>query len=82
MARKPKDNNSESAQLADPKPGYVTDYISGDPVRGTPEEVEAVQVFARRLVEDYGYTKAQIQTRPQYRVRVRPSDEEKAYPVE
>jgi type I restriction enzyme M protein len=60
----------------------VSDYISGTQVRATPEEIEAVQVFARRLVEDYGYSKPQIQTRPQYRVRVRPSDEEKAYPVD
>ncbi len=70
-----------TADPADTKAGYVTDYISGEPVRGTPEEIEAVQVFARRLVEDYGYDKNQIQTRPQYRVRVRPSDEEKSYPV-
>jgi type I restriction enzyme M protein len=51
-------------------------------VRATPEETEAVQVFARRLVEDYGYSKDQVQTRPQHRVRVRPSDEERSYPVD
>ena len=62
--------------------GFVSDYVSGTQVRATPEEIQAVQVFARRLVEDYGYSKPQIQTRPQYRVRVRPSDEEKAYPVD
>ena len=39
-------------------------------------------MFARRLVEDYGYDKAEIQTRPQFRVRKRPSDEEKSYPVD
>jgi type I restriction enzyme M protein len=61
---------------------YVSDYVSGARVRATPEEVDAVQVFARRLVEDYGYDKGQIQTRPQYRVRTRPSDEEKSYPVD
>jgi type I restriction enzyme M protein len=33
-------------------------------------------------VEDYGYKKTQIQTRPQYHVRVRPSDERKSYPVD
>jgi len=60
----------------------VSDFVSGTPVRATPEEIQAVQVFARRLVEDYGYAKNQIQTRPQYRVRMRPSDEEKAYPVD
>ncbi|MGI8744738.1 MAG: N-6 DNA methylase [Bryobacteraceae bacterium] len=69
-----------------PKPetriGYVEDYISGISVRATPEEVEAVQVFVERLVKDYGYEKSQIQTRPQFRVRKRPSDEEKAYPVD
>jgi hypothetical protein len=35
--------------------GYLRDFISGLPVRATPEEVEAVQVFARRLVDDFGY---------------------------
>jgi type I restriction enzyme M protein len=62
--------------------GYSTDYISGIQVKATPEEVEAVQVFVRRLVEDYGYPPSHIQTRPQYRVRMRPSDEEKSYPVD
>jgi type I restriction enzyme M protein len=51
-------------------------------VKATPEEVDAVQVFAGRLVEDYGYDKEQIQTHPQFRVRRRPSDEEKSYPVD
>lgn len=62
--------------------GFVSDYITGTQVRATAEELDAVQVFARRLVEDYGYTKSQIQTRPQYRVRLRPSDEQKSYPVD
>src|SRR5690349_25172284 len=61
---------------------FVSDYISGTQVRATAEELDAVQVFARRLVEDYGYAKSQIQTRPQYRVRLRPSDEDKSYPVD
>ncbi|MCI8465204.1 MAG: N-6 DNA methylase [Lachnospiraceae bacterium] len=64
------------------KEGYIVDYISGLEVKGTPEEVEAVQVFARILVEDYGYPKKQIVTHPQYRVRVRPSDEKKEYPID
>ena len=64
------------------KPSYSIDYISGELVKATPEEVEAVQVFARRLVEDYDYDKSQIQTHPQFRVRKRPSDEEKSYPVD
>lgn len=46
--------------------GYLIDFISGKRVKDGPEEREAVQVFARMLVEDYGYPKAHIQTRPQY----------------
>jgi len=64
------------------KPGYILDYISGQPVKATSEETDAVQVFARRLVEDYGYPKKHIQTHPQHRVRKHPSDEEKSYPVD
>lgn len=62
--------------------GFVTDFVSGREVRGTPEEIQAVQVFARRLVEDYDYPKNRIQTHPQYRVRRSPSDEGKTYPVD
>jgi type I restriction enzyme M protein len=64
------------------KPGFIRDYVSGVAVKASPEEIEAVQVFAQRLVEDYGYPKNFLQTRPQYRVRKRPSDEAKAYPVD
>lgn len=65
----PSDSKVATQEL---KSGYVIDYISGEEVKATPEEVQAVQVFARRLVEDYGYEKSQIQTRPQFRVRKRP----------
>ena len=60
----------------------ITDYISEIQVIATPEEIDAVQVFSRQLVEDYGYPKAYIQTRPQYRVKVRPSDTKKEYPLD
>ena len=60
----------------------IIDYISGASITGTPEELEAVQIFSKQLVEDYGYSKSQIQTRPQFRVKVRPSDEKKEYPVD
>lgn len=62
--------------------GYVRDYISGRRVRATPEELDAVQVFSRRLVEDYGYPRELIQTRPQFRVRKAPADEKKMYPID
>ena len=62
--------------------GYIEDYISGEVVKATPEEVNAVQVYAKMLVSDYGYKKEQIQTRPQYRVKASPSDTEYRYPVD
>jgi type I restriction enzyme M protein len=64
------------------KEGYIIDFISGEQVKGTPEEIEAVQVFSKQLVEDYGYQKNQIQTRPQYRVKASPSDTSKSYPLD
>lgn len=65
-----------------PKEGYLIDYISGKEVKATPEEVNAVQVFSRILVEDYKYPKDNIRTRPQFRVKARPSDTKKEYPVD
>lgn len=38
------------------KEGYFTDYISGLPVKETPEELEAVQPFSKILVDDYMVT--------------------------
>jgi type I restriction enzyme M protein len=68
--------------MAKSETNKITDYISGLLVNATPEEVDSVQVFARQLVEDYGYDKGQIQTHPQYRVKVRPSDMKKECPVD
>jgi len=62
--------------------GYIIDFISGQEVKATPEETEAVQVFAKQLVEDYNYPKEYIQTRPQFRVKARPSDTKKEYPID
>ena len=60
----------------------IIDFISGKEVNATPEEVDAVQVFAKSLVNDYKYPKDLIQTRPQFRVKARPSDTIKEYPVD
>ncbi len=68
--------------MEDIREGYIVDYISGLQVKETPEEIEAVQPFAKILVQDYGYPKEYIHTRPQYRVKVRPSDTRKEYPVD
>lgn len=59
----------------------IADYVSGRPVSPTPEETDAVQPFSRKLVENYGYPKANIRTRPQFRVRASPSDR-RGYPVD
>ncbi len=60
----------------------VEDYLTGRWVRsGIKEHKEAVNVFTRRLIEDLGYSKKQIQTIPQFRVKVSPSGQEK-YPVD
>ncbi len=60
---------------------YITDYISGLQVEAKPEETEAVQIFSRRLVEEFGYPKEFIQTRPQYMVKESPSGADR-WPVD
>jgi type I restriction enzyme M protein len=74
--------NQNVESESETKSKYVTDFISGESVKATPEEIEAVQVFAKILVEDYKYPKSNIQTRPQWRVKVRPSDTKKEYPID
>ncbi|MFW6046817.1 MAG: N-6 DNA methylase [Candidatus Woesearchaeota archaeon] len=69
-------------ELSNDKKKYIVDYISGEKVRNTPEETEAVQVLAKQLVENFNYDKEQIQTHPQYRVKASPSDTSKKYPVD
>ena len=60
----------------------IIDYISGIEVAYKPEEEQAVQPFTKSLVEDYGYSKDYISTHPQFRVKARPSDTKKEYPVD
>jgi type I restriction enzyme M protein len=61
---------------------YIIDFISGMEIKAKPEEIDSVQVFSKQLVEDYNYPKNCIQTRPQFRVKVRPSDKKKEYPID
>ena len=68
--------------LPTPHMALITDFISGRQVKETAEEREAVQPISRILVEDLRYPKTHIQTRPQHRVKVRPSDTRKGYPVD
>lgn len=63
------------------KRGTIRDYVSGRMVQATPEELEAVQVMSRRLVEDFGYPIEHLRTRPQWRVGTSPS-ESKKFPLD
>ncbi len=60
----------------------LVDFVSGKSVRATPEEVHAVQVFSKILVNDYGYPRSNIRTHPQWRVKARPSDFRREYPID
>src|SRR3954463_16697384 len=77
LLRKKKQNYLMINKSETPKEGYIIDYVAGQSIKATPEEIEAVQVFSRQLVEDYNYPKDHIQTRPQFRVKRRPSDTKK-----
>ena len=52
----------EKSEEVEGREGQIQDFVSGHWVKAGPEELEAVQIFARRLVEDYGYAKSQIHT--------------------
>ena len=60
----------------------LVDFVSGWVVQATPEEVETTQPTSMQLVEDYGYPKEHIRTRPQHRVKSRPSDSRGEFPVD
>ena len=73
------------AQTEDAKghQGEIQDFVSMHWVKATPEEKDAVQGLRPSPCRGLRSTQDQIQTRPQHRVRVRPSDEERAsYPVD
>lgn len=60
----------------------IRDYLTGEWVRaGIKEHKEAVNIFTQKLIEELGYSKEQIQTIPQFRVKTSPSGQEK-YPVD
>jgi len=70
-----------AGQVVQPPEGKLIDFISGQWVTDNPEEREAVQVFAHKLVEEFGYPKTVITTRPQFRAKVSPSGQPK-YPLD
>ena len=80
----PSEPSVQSTLSGDPAPppeGYIQDFITKQWVKDSPEEREAVQVFARRLIQELNYPPALITTRPQFRVKISPSGTPK-YPVD
>lgn len=78
------DDTQADVYVPDPstiKRGSIRDYVSGRLVQATPEELDAVQVMSRRLVEDFGYPIENLRTRPQWRVGTSPS-ESKKFPID
>jgi len=65
-----------SGQKLEEKSEYIIDYISGQKIKALPEEIDAVQIFSKRLVEEFGYPRAHIQTKPQFRIKASPSGDE------
>jgi len=51
------------------KEGYIKDPVTGQLVKTTPERAEAKIVFAERLLNEYGYSKYQIQTFPEFYIQ-------------
>lgn len=51
------------------KEGYIKDPVTGRLVKITPERVEAKIIFAERLINEYGYSKEQIQTFPEFYIQ-------------
>lgn len=51
------------------KEGYVKDLVTGKLVKATPERIEAKIIFAERLLSEYGYSKEQIQTFPEFYIQ-------------
>lgn len=60
----------------------IIDFISGELVNAGPEETNAVQPLLKIFVQNYGYPKSNIQSHPQYHVKVRPSDFNGSVPVD
>jgi len=50
------------------KEGYVQD-VTGEWLRATPEVMDAKKVFADRLVNEFGYTPEQLQTKPEFYIK-------------
>jgi len=68
MPRRKNNNTGQMSNLSKDN-SYVTDPVTGQEVRATPERVEAKLIFAERLLNEYGYSKDQIQTFPEFYIQ-------------
>jgi type I restriction enzyme M protein len=59
----------------------IFDYITETEVKTGKREQLVINDFSEQLVKEWKYSKKQIQTRPQFRVKISPSGKEK-YPVD
>jgi hypothetical protein len=57
-----------SVETMPPEKGKIIDYVSGNLIEDKPEE-RVRQVFERKLVEEYKYSKEQIQTVPEFGIQ-------------
>lgn len=57
------------AEGVEAREGYIKDPVTGKLVKATPERVDAKILFAERLIGEYGYSRDQIQTFPEFYIQ-------------
>jgi len=60
---------SGPAEEVEAREGYIKDPVTGKLVKATPERVDAKILFAERLISEYGYSRDQIQTFPEFYIQ-------------
>ncbi len=60
---------SLNGRIISPKEGYIFDFVTNKEIKATPEELDAIQPFQKKLVKELNYSKKLIQTRPQYYIK-------------
>jgi len=55
--------------MEETKDGYIKDPVSEKFVKMTPERAESKIIFAERLINEYGYSRDQIQTFPEFYIQ-------------
>ena len=60
----------------------IKDFISNKEIFITSEEIDSIQPISKELVENLGYPKENIITKPQFRISKSPSDNRGSYPLD